>query len=221
MSDLNTKDLTKGILTELKKICKTKVVLDEVTDENSNYISVSRTKLSEIVKEYVKIYELANKCWSNLPPPPCSELTYVFIWMMISDEYDFNHNTVTWEGSNANTFVHLWSIMDRLKQSLEDTGLYWIVGDRSCTGYYMHTGLTGPMDEKMYIPEVEPLPYIDEMDDEIFSPTYTEQCEEFCSYLDFCTSVKNSMTSTDCSLDNAYIAMQMRDLERAWRSSEN
>lgn len=154
------------------------------------------------------------------PPPPCSELTYVFIWMMVSDDYDFNHNTINWEGSNPNTFVHLWSIMDRLKQSLEDMGLHWIVGERSYTGYYMDTGLTGPMDEKMYIPEVEPLPYIDEMDDEIFSLTYTEQTEEFCSYLDFYTSVKNTITSSECTLDDAYLAIQMRELERIWNSPE-
>ena len=52
----------------------------------------------------------------------------------------------------------LWSIMDRIRHVLEETGLYWIVGERSCTGYYTQTGLTGPMDEKMYIPEVESLP---------------------------------------------------------------
>ena len=137
---------------------------------------------------------------------------------MISDNYDVNHNTITWEGSTANTFVHLWSIMDRIRHVLEETGLYWIVGERSCTGYYTQTGLTGPMDEKMYIPEVESLPYIDDMDDDLFRPTFTEEPEEFCSFLDFCTTVKKDMDFEDCKLDEMFIAMQLKKIE-ATRSS--
>ncbi|KAG5957613.1 hypothetical protein E4U58_005756 [Claviceps cyperi] len=74
------------------------------------------------------------------------------------------------------------------------------------------------MDEKMYIPEVVQLPYINEMDDEIFKPTYEEETKEFCSYFDFCTTIKNSISSPECSLDRAYITMQLRDLETEWSS---
>ncbi len=209
---MNTTSLSKDIVNQLTKVCKTKVTLDEIVDDKNKIISVSRTKLSEIIKRYAKIYELVNKCWSNLPPPPCTEGTYVFIWMMISDNYGVNHTTIEWSGSTPNTFVHLWSIMDRIKLSLEETGLYWIVGDRSCTGYYRETGLTGPLDQMMYIPETEPLPCIDDMDDELFRPSYTDDPQEFCSFLDFCTSVKDDMKNEDNSLDEVYISMQLRKI---------
>lgn len=44
------------------KACRTKVVLDEIVEENRSSISVSRTKLSGVVKNYRGMYELANKC---------------------------------------------------------------------------------------------------------------------------------------------------------------
>ncbi|KAK5651107.1 hypothetical protein OQA88_13270 [Cercophora sp. LCS_1] len=77
------------------------------------------------------------------------------------------------------------------------------------------TGTSGLLDEKMYIPEVNQIPFIDDVDDELFKPIYSEDTEEFCSYLDFCTSVKAGMmpVEPDLNMDIAWSSVTLADAD--------
>jgi len=148
-------------------------------------ISISRTKMNEMVRSYALMYRLAHQCWSNLPEAPCDEKTYVFMWMMAADDYEVNHGTIAWEGSNANTFVHLWSIIDRMRIPLENAKMNWVIGTRNCASYCDTTGMTGPLDAHMYPPEYTTPTQITSIDDNPMPMTYKNVTEEFCSFYDF------------------------------------
>ncbi|KAI6986055.1 hypothetical protein KC359_g8913 [Hortaea werneckii] len=164
--------------------------MDAVPDLTGNTISISRVKLNTMIKSYHILYELVHKCWSNFPEPPCSEKTYVFVWALASDDYCFNHGTISWERSTPNTFVHLWSIIDRIKLSLEREGLSWIVNGRNCAEYCRSTGMSGPLDAHMYTRETVPPIEITKMDEDFFPMIYSDEKGDHCSYHDFCESVK-------------------------------
>lgn len=116
---------------------------------------MSKTKLQELLASYHEIYDLETKCWSSLPLPPCNERTYVITWMLISDNYFVNHNKISWVGSNPNTFIHVWSIIDRIKVAVEHTTLLRTMESRTCSGYYVGMGLTGRINKKTYSPKKE------------------------------------------------------------------
>lgn len=39
------------------------------------------------------------------------EKTYLFMWAVAAEGCGLNYNSLKWEGSNPNTFAHLWSII--------------------------------------------------------------------------------------------------------------
>lgn len=178
--DIN--EMYNDVLRQLRKESKKAISLDEVVTEPNKSISISRTKLSEILQNCETMYGLVNKCWSNLPNPPCSEKTYVFVWMMMSEEYG-------------------------IKIGLEGTDMRWIVGARTCTGYYQDMGMTGPMDEKMYMPEIETLEQIEKLKNDDNEIKFSHQLNEFASYLDFCIS---------CASDNYKDNVDVSELYMAW-----
>ncbi len=182
-------DIFSDSITALRSCASVNVVIDGNPSLVRNVISVSRVKMSTMISSYRTLYTLVNKCWSNLPEPPCSERTYVFMWMIASEGYAVNHNTIKWEGSSPNTFVHLWSIVDRMRPTLEGSGLSWIVDSRNCANYCGTTGMTGPLDVHMYPPEfVTPIEII-KMDEDTTPFTHENKRAEFCSFYDFTMSV--------------------------------
>lgn len=43
-----------------------------------------------------------------MPNPPDCEPAFILVWMMIAENYDVDHFSVSGEGMSANTFVRLW-----------------------------------------------------------------------------------------------------------------
>lgn len=202
-------DLFSDVLESLKKCATVPVVVDGNPNSMERRISISRIKLGQMVKSYPVMFELANKCWSNFPEPPCSERTYVFMWAIACSDYSFNHGTISWERSTPNTFVHLWSIVDRMKLRLSN--LNWIIGTRNCADYCRSTGMTGPLDASMYARENTTPHEILKIDSDFVPLTFKDEVGEFCSYDDFCSSVmtKGVGTAAENTIINASDEQEM------------
>ena len=176
------------VIEKLRSVATVDVEMDARPNAMRKMISISRVKMNEMVKSYALMYRLAHQCWSNLPDSPCDEKTYVFMWMIAADDYGVNHGTIAWEGSNPNTFVHLWSIVDRMRVSLENARVSWVVGTRNCASYCTTTGMSGPLDAHMYPPEYTTADQITSIDESVTEMSYTDTIEEFCSFYDFISS---------------------------------
>jgi hypothetical protein len=113
-------DMFAEIIEEIRKVSRTTVNIDNIVTDTNKEISISRTRLVEILQGYDEVHVLVNKCWSNFPPAPYTKKTYVFVSMMMCKDYDVNHNTIKWEDSTPNIYIHLWSIMDRIKIALDN-----------------------------------------------------------------------------------------------------
>lgn len=180
------------IFSDSIKVLKNCATVPVVVDGNPNMmkttIPISRVKMNTMINSYGIMYTLVNKCWSNFPEPPCDERTYVFMWAIASEGYSVNHNTIRWEGSTPNTFVHLWSIVDRIRPALESHALAWIVDSRNCVSYCRTTGMTGPLDVHMCPPETVTPIEITKMDEDTVPFVHDDTRAEFCSFYDFTMS---------------------------------
>jgi hypothetical protein len=185
-------NLFTDVVESLRRCATVRVVVDGKPNEFENVISISRIKLNDLINAYPLIYELANKCWSNFPDPPCDERTYVFMWALACDNYCFNHGTISWERSTPNTFVHMWSIIDRMRLVLVRHGLGWVMVGRNCADFCRSTGMVGPLDANMYVPELVVPSEIVKIDDDFVPLTFKNEISEFCSYHDFKASVRTA-----------------------------
>lgn len=138
------------IIKELKEVASVDVLVTESTNVDPSVIVIDDMKMNEIMAAYDYLRMLVHRTWSNLPTPPVKEKTHVFVWLIASRNYCINHSTIKWPGSNPNTFVHLWSIMDRIKSSLTSVDSSWLIGSRDCVQYCSTTGMNWPMDTHMY-----------------------------------------------------------------------
>jgi hypothetical protein len=184
MSDKKNTSLIPKIIESLRRVAMVPVEMDGMVDKDK--ITMSRLKLEQIMSSYEVIYGLVSKCWSNLPDPPCDEKTYLFVWIIASDDYCINHRSISWDGASANTFVHVWSIMDRIRMSLERTDMSWAVGSRNCSDFCRAVNMPGALDVYLYRPEPMTPSQILDLDKDIFEPTFVDYKAEFCSYYDFC-----------------------------------
>lgn len=178
-------EIYNDVIKQLEMSANVRVSIDVVPNMYKNAIVINRTKMLEMVNSYGSMYSLVHRCWSNLPEPPCSEKTYLFMWMIASEGYSLNHNSISWEGSNPNTFVHLWSIIDRIRIALENTRMSWIVGERNCVDYCKTTGMTGPMDQHLYERERITPTEIEKMETDMTQFIFEDVRQEFCSFYDF------------------------------------
>lgn len=144
-------DLRSIIIRELKEIASVDVLVTESTNVDQSVIVIDSMKMNEIMAGYDYLRTLVHRTWSNLPSPPVKEKTHVFVWLIASRDYCINHSTIRWAGSSPNTFVHLWSIMDRIKSSLTSVDSSWLIGSRDCVQYCSTTGMNWPMDSHMYV----------------------------------------------------------------------
>jgi hypothetical protein len=153
--------MNRNIIESLRSIAKVPVYLGEREAMSGQSILISQVKMSEVVAMYKGLYEFTHKAWRNLPPPPDCEAVFVIIWMLTSENYDINHFTIEWKGSTANTFVHLWSIIERLKTILQPMDLTWLVAARDPLGYSKTMKMTGAADKYLY--PIDPIvpPHID------------------------------------------------------------
>lgn len=67
----------------------------------------------------------------------------------IEDEYDVNHNTINSNDFSDNTFIHIYSITDRIKVGLKKTHFDLVVSTRNWSEYYE---FTSPIDESIVYP---------------------------------------------------------------------
>ena len=180
----NNTNMFSKVLESLKAVATVPVEVDGV--ETKNKITLSRLRMEEILRAYERVYVLVNKCWSNLPDAPCDEKTYLFVWIMACDGYCINYRTISWEGASPNTFVHVWSIMDRIRMTLENSDLAWVVGTRNCPEFCRFTDMSGAVDQYLYQREPMVPDQIAKMEMDVFKPGFVNERVEFCSYYDFC-----------------------------------
>jgi hypothetical protein len=169
---------------------------------------------------YDKIHTFMHSIWRNLPTPSDCEPTFVIIWMISAENYDVNHLTVSWEGSTANTFVHLWSSIDRMRNTMDTMTTYWLLGSRGPMGYAEFTKMPGAADTYLYPREMITPPHIGVLVEEMDRCTTTDLNEEFESFFDFRQSlmIPKRVTTIDVS------AMMMNNLDIAesrMRRTEN
>lgn len=183
-------DMSAAVLKELRTYAVIPVVMDVKVNSNQQAIVVSSTRLNEMMRYYADLCMIVRKCWSNLPPAPVDECSHVVMWMIASENYGVNHSTIRWEGANMNTFVHLWSIMDRIKPTLSSMDLGWLMGSRSCVEYCLKSGADGPMDSYMYTRTHETPEQIMNMatDREMF--TYEHMGVEYHSFYNMTRSMR-------------------------------
>lgn len=186
------KDMFSTLIDSLKEHSHCDVVVDAPPGIHRNVISVSRLKMNTLISWYGLLSQLSHKYWSNLPDPPSGEKTYIFLWTIACDEYCVNNTTMSWEGSTINTFIHLWSVVDRMRYSFEREGLGWLISTRNCADYCKSMSIPGPLDAHLYRPELVFPVDLDEIDNDIFPMVFTNHCESFESFYDFTMSVSVS-----------------------------
>lgn len=199
------------VIQSLRSCATVSVNVDAKPSASTNGISISRMKMNQMINAYSMMYKIVHQCWSNLPDPPCNEKTFVFMWVIASDDYNVNHGTIAWEGSNPNTFVHLWSIVDRIRIPLENANMAWVVGTRNCADYCKTTGMNGPLDTHMYPHENVTPQQITLMSKDVNAMRYVNVSTEFCSFYDFNMStitipVKKVITASEMEEANSTIA---------------
>ena len=187
---MSNSNLFESIIESLIATAVVPVVVDGTLTTNTATISISRMKIMQILSAYPFVYKLVNKCWSNFPEPPCCERVYVFVWAMACDNYCLNHSTIAWEKSTPNTFVHMWSVIDRMKYSFERQGIGWIVGTRSCADFCRSMMMSGPLDAIMYEPEFITPPEITKLEEDFVPITLKQESGSFSSFYDFTMAVR-------------------------------
>ncbi len=180
-------NLQSDVIAGLREIATVPVVVDRdvVGNPPMGSIVIESRKLYEIIVSYDDICAVSHKCWSNLPDSPVAEPAHVFMWMISCRDYDVNHSTLRWPGSTPNTFVHLWSILDRMKPSLTSMDMTWLMGTRTCVDYCTSTGMDGPMDAKMYARENVVPSLIENVGSDPGVFMYEPVHRDFDSYMDF------------------------------------
>lgn len=131
--------------------------------------------------------------------------------MMVADNYDTNHFSVSWEGTSANTFVHLWSTIDRLRNTIDLKTSFWLLGTKGPTGYAEHTGMSGAADTYLYPREMITLPYIGVLARELNQCVSTDLTEDFESFYEFRKSLMLPKEAVTIDVST----MMMRNLEIA------
>jgi hypothetical protein len=137
----------------LKAVANVPVYTDSKPNVYEDAIMISTTKLADIVSLYGKFFQFTSTAWSNLPDPPECEKAFVIAWMIASESYDVNHFSIKWSGSNPNTFVHLWAIINRLRTVFDTNTANWFINSRDPVGYCNAMNMTGPADQHIYVRE--------------------------------------------------------------------
>ncbi len=177
--------LSNSVITQLKRFSKVPVYVGAKESAVTESITISPVKLDELISMYEKIYTFTHTIWRNLPTPPECEPAFVIVWMIAADNYDINHLSVSWEGTSANTFVHLWSTIDRLKNTIDSMTSSWLLYNRGPTGYAEYTKMPGAADTYLYPKEMITLPHIGVLVEEADRRTVTDLTEDFESFYEF------------------------------------
>ncbi|KAK2598040.1 hypothetical protein QQS21_005817 [Conoideocrella luteorostrata] len=96
---------------EVEKFSTVPVYVGDKESIAVDSVSISPVKLDELVQMYEKMYHSP----THYGVLTDSEPAFVIVWMIAAENYEVNHFTVKWDGVSVNTFVHLRSTIDRLK----------------------------------------------------------------------------------------------------------
>lgn len=173
--------------------------------------------MSEGVAIYGTIHAFVHTVWKNLNGSPDYKRAFVVMWMIASDGYDINHHSVSWRDMRPNTFVHIWSTMDRLRTVIDPVTASWLLGTRGPVEYAETMGMPGPADVYLYPKETTTIPHI-----EVFSAnnsrcTSTDLGTEYASLFDFRMSMmarprREPMNVTRIMSNNMRAAMSMMNI---------
>ncbi|KAJ6038381.1 hypothetical protein N7499_004466 [Penicillium canescens] len=185
------------IIRELKDVATVDVETTGTRVSSGNVIVVDVMKLRKVMCGYDYLREIVHKTWSDLPPPPMIERAQVVVWLIVCNNYCINHSTIKWPGSSPNTYVHLWSIMDRIKTSLTNIDANWL---------YMYGK------EHITPDQIEAM----EMNPELL--TYESVGEDFDSFYDFHMSTFTPKQKEVFNVSMLNLSQEMRDIYLSRRS---
>ncbi|KAK0888904.1 hypothetical protein LTR91_023581 [Friedmanniomyces endolithicus] len=202
-----TKD---AIIASLKRASNVPVFVGQRETIVQDSILISSVKLNELLAMYDDLYAFTHSAWRNLPTPPDCESVFVLMWMISAENYDVNHFTITWQNATSNTFVHLWSIVDRLRTVLESNSADWLVGPRNPVGYSTSMNLPGAVDEYLYPSESIVPPHV-----EVFSTNMSKMQpkimkRDYDSNFSFIMSL--TMTKPRRMIDPNHVSMHNQEM---------
>lgn len=203
-------DMFTTLIESLKEHSHCDVVVDGAPGAGRNVITVNRLRMNSLISSYDLVSQLSHKYWSNLPDPPSGEKTYIFMWTIASEGYCVNNTTMSWDGSTINTFIHLWSVVDRMRYSFEREGLGWLISTRNCADYCKSMSIAGPLDAHLYRPEMVFPINIDELENDIFPLVFEDHHESFESFYDFTRSVSTTSRPVPTSVSEIESANQTK-----------
>jgi len=179
-----TTETTTAAITFLRTVAKVPVFVGERLEVSGDSILISELKMGVIAGIYEKIYSFTHRAWRNMPPAPGCDPPYVIMWMLACEDYEVNHNTISWTGARPNTFVHIWSMIERLSGMFMETGVEWVVGPREAAGYCTATNVVGPADTHIYSRELHTPPQVVAMAMSMRTSTSMPVNREFLSFFD-------------------------------------
>lgn len=205
--------LLNDIIASLKKVSNVPVYVGERESVAWNAILISILKLNELTNMYSTLYAFTHSTWRNLPSAPGCESVFVLMWIISCENYDVNHFTINWPEATSNTFVHLWSVIDRLRTTLQSTDAEWLLGPRNAVSYCESMNIPGAAETHLYPSESILPPHI-----EIFSTNMNKMKEvsltrSYGSYYDFMRSmtlpkIKVPIDPNKMAMRNAEIAFE-------------
>ena len=184
-----TSNTVGSMISSLRAAAKVPVFVGERTQSGADSILISELRANVVAGLYAKFYAFTHKAWRNIPDAPRCEPPYVIMWMLVCEDYDVNHNTIDWPGAGPNTFVHVWSMIERLRTTLTDAGAEWIMGPRDAVGYCMCMNISGPTDAHIYAGERIILPQVAAMSRNMKGCRRTDVNRDFVSFFDMETSM--------------------------------
>ncbi|KAK5162694.1 uncharacterized protein LTR77_011247 [Saxophila tyrrhenica] len=157
----DTMSISNNVIASLKAVSNVPVFVGQRESVNDESILISSVKLNELTAMYSDLYAFTYSTWRHLPDAPDCERTFVIMWMISAENYDINHFTIKWPEASSNTFVHLWSIVDRLRTLLESNNADWLVGARNPVGYSETMNMPGAADQHLYPSESIIAPHVE------------------------------------------------------------
>ena len=116
--------------------------------------------------------------------------------------------------------MHLWSVEDRIRLTLESCALSRVVDLRNYASYRGTTGMTGPCDAHIYVPELVTSVEIAQMDEDTVPFVHRDKREEFCSSYNFTMSTIVPETTVVISASRiAALKDETENRSRPWASS--
>jgi len=141
------------VVERLKDVALVPVRTEEMPTSSLS-ITINTFVVTNLIDIYMELLPFVSRAWMNLPPISGCRPIYMIIWMLASEDYSVNHNTIRWDKSTPNNFAYVWTIIERMTPILRRVGLTWIVAGRNSVDYCSLTGMRGPADQSLYPPTV-------------------------------------------------------------------